>query len=119
MQTRQITEVKVYKLILNPMRGNMEDSRLVAIAYEKEKLLNWYTSFRAPEVIVEEGSPSFECQGNSHTWRKTFNVGSPLEWYNPMDNENINHYGHGIQEEWAVEEIIQQFSNTRGIPIIR
>lgn len=36
METRQITEVKIYKLILNPMRGNTERGNIVAIAYDKQ-----------------------------------------------------------------------------------
>lgn len=109
METRQITEVKIYKLILNPMRGNTENGSIVAIAYEKQKLIDWYNSKLAPEVLVEEGSPSFECHGDSHKWHKTFRAGSELEWYNPCyGNFEPNHYGHGISEQWATEEAVQR-----------
>lgn len=107
METRQITEVKIYKLILNPMRSNTEDATIVAIAYERQKLIDWYNSLKAIEVLVEEGAPSFECHGDSHRWHKTFKIGSELEWYNPCGNFERNHYGHGISEEWAREQAVQ------------
>lgn len=83
METRLVTEVKVYILTLNLMRGNSEDGEIVAISYEKEKLINWYMMQLAPAPFQEEGDPIFTCHGDSHVWRKTFNTGSQLEWFNP------------------------------------
>ena len=100
METRTITEEKIYKLILNPMRGNTETWNIVAIAYEKQKLIDWYNSLLAIEVYKENGSPSFECHGDSHIWHKTFREGSELEWYNPCPNFEQDYYWHGIGEEW-------------------
>lgn len=120
METRQITQVKIYKLVLNPMRGNTENASMVAIAYDKSRLLNWYEEQRATEAFVEVGSGSFECHGDTHNWHKTFKKDSPLEWFNPMDSEQPNHYGHGIQEEWTTEEAIQHFmgNNYSGVQLI-
>lgn len=101
METRDITEVKVWKLILNPMRGNTENGTLVAIAYEKQKLIDWHNSLLATELYKEEGSPSFDSHEFSHTWHKAFIKGSELEWFNPCDNfDSPNHYGHGLNFEW-------------------
>ena len=120
METRQITQVKVYKLVLNPMRGNTENASMMAIALDKQKLLQWYESQKAPAPFVEAGSGSFECHGGSHNWHKTFNSGSPLEWCNPMDSIEPNHYGHGIQEEWVTEDSLNRFrrNGNSGIPFI-
>ena len=107
METRQVTEVKIYKLILNPMRGNTENGSIVAIAYEKQKLIDWYNSLLATEVYAEEGSPSFECHGDSHKWHKAFKLGSELEWFNPCGSFEPDHYGHGISEEWVMEQQLQ------------
>lgn len=107
MESRQITEYKVYRLILNPMRGNTEDAITVAISYEKQKLINWYNSQLATEVYVKEGLPSFEVHGDSHRWHKTFREGSDLEWYNPCyDNFEPDRYHHGISSLWAQEQHI-------------
>ena len=107
METRQITQVKIYKLVLNPMRDKTEKSTLAAIAYDKSRLLQWYEEQRATEAFVEAGTGSFECHGYTHNWRKTFKKDSPLEWFNPMDSEQPNYFGHGIQEEWTTEEAVR------------
>lgn len=107
MQTRQITETLIYKLILNPMRGNTESANIVAISYDKQKLIDWYNNEFAPESYTDEGSPSFECHGDSHPWHKTFKKGSVLEWYNPCSNINEqDHYGQGIGEELVMQEAL-------------
>lgn len=115
METRNITEVKIYKLVLNPMRGNTENSVLVAIAYDKVKLAQWYNDQIATENYVDVGEPSFACHGDSHHWHKTFKQGGHLEWYNPCSNlEEPDHYGHGIQWEWTTQESIDSFINING-----
>jgi hypothetical protein len=111
LETRQVTQVMVWKLILNPMRANTEASNLVAWSDDKDKLLNWYKS-QLVEPYTDNGSPSFECHGESHNWYKVFAKGSELEWYNPMDNEEgyPNHYGHGLQNEWVDIDILPNIS---------
>ena len=121
METRQITEVKLYKLILNPMRGNTENADMVAIAYDKNKLIDWYKSQFAPEVWKDYGENSFPAKGgmggyenSNHCWRKAFQKGSKLEWHNPINSFDANSmegigYGHGIQEEWTTEEAVANF----------
>jgi len=115
METKLVEQVKIYKLVLNPMRSSTEDGKMVAISYSKEKLLDWYKSEMAEKDYVEEGTPSFDCQGDSHQWRKTFKKGSVLEWYNPINLfdrnsiEGLKHYGHGIQEQWTFQEQFESF----------
>ena len=108
METRDVVEIRIYRLILNPMRGNTEHGEVVAIAYERQKLIDWYNSLLAPEPYCEAGTPSFDCQGDSHTWRKSFIKGSELEWFNPHnDMETLNSYGHGISDVWGTQEQIK------------
>jgi len=111
IETRSITQVKVWKLILNPMRANTEASNLVAWSEDKDKLINWYKS-QLVEPYIDADSPSFECQGNYHNWQKVFAKGSELEWYNPMDNEDYfpNCYGQGLVSEWVDIDFIQKIS---------
>ena len=118
METRQVTQVKLYKLILNPMRSNTEDGKMVAISYSKDKLLDWYKNEMEEKDYEEVGDPSFECHGDSHTWRKTFKKGSVLEWFNPINLfdrdsiEGIKEYGHGIQEQWLFEGQAEEFASS-------
>ena len=105
METRQVTQVKIYKLILNPMRGHTEDASMVAISYEEQKLIDWYNEQVDNEGYVDEGTPSFDCHGDSHKWHKTFKKGSELEWFNPIGEWEPNRHGHGISEEWIPEGV--------------
>lgn len=92
METRIITQVKIYKLLLNPMPANFEKINMVAIAYDKQHLIDWYESLKV-EPYEDEN------------WHKVFKRGSKLEWYNPIEYSD---YG-GIQEEWTTQEAIDNF----------
>jgi hypothetical protein len=92
METRTITQVKIYKLQLNPMMANFEKVNIVAIAYDLQKLMDWYLDLKVLPYQEDR-------------WHKVFKKGSKLEWYNSMeDNSNC-----GIEEEWTTEEAINQF----------
>ena len=69
VETRTITQVLVWKLILNPMRANTETSSLAAWSDDRDKLLQWYNSQKT-EPYTDKGSPSFECHGDTHNWYK-------------------------------------------------
>ncbi len=120
METRQITQIKIYRLLLNPMRGKTEGIELVAVAYDKQNLIEWYNSQKAEKLIEDVGTPSFKCHGDSHTWHKTFKIGSPLEWFNPIDvNQEPNYHGHGIDFQWATREDFDGFLNRyKGMKIL-
>lgn len=106
IQKRTITQVLIFKLVMNPMRGNTENSHLVAWSDDKEKLIEFYNNEKVTPYI-DNGTPSFECHGDSHNWYKSFKNGSPLEWYNPIDDfDTENRYGQGIIEEWVDENIL-------------
>jgi hypothetical protein len=119
METRQVTEIKTYKLCLNPMRGRTEETVLVAISFDKQKLINFYNEELAPEPYSDKGTNSFS--GTETSWYKAFKRGSDLEWFNPCYDGNftINHHGQGIQEEWVNEEIIKQVEQNNSHKIIK
>ena len=94
METRQITQVKAYFLALNPIRSNFEKTNLVAISYDKQKLIDWYDSLKVEEYKEEN-------------WNKTFKKGSVLEMYNPIAYNGMD----DIFENWITEEYISQFIN--------
>jgi hypothetical protein len=110
METRQITQHKIYVLCLNPMTGHTEDSHALAASYDKDKLIAFYKSEKMPEVYSEVGEPTFECHGASHEWSKSFAKGSVLEWYNPLFNDDFtpDSYGQGIKEYWVNEDNIER-----------
>ena len=96
MEARTITQVKVYKLILNHMGGYAENGEIVAVSDDYDKLVAWYHD-----------------QFAGACWRdgrflKTFKEGSPLEWFNPADDLTLNSlglFGHGISYEWVNEDV--------------
>ena len=96
METRIFREVKIYKLVLNSMSERMEQSEIVAISCDLTLLQNWYY----------EQFASFPYHDNGRN--KVFKRGSPLEWFNPCEDEAIKLgkkgcWGHGIVEEWIPE----------------
>lgn len=97
METRTITQVKLYKLILNPMADCAESGNIAAISDSYDKLVNWYRSQLNSMGPWRDGR-----------WYKVFAAGSPLEWYNPADNLELNNpglFGHGILDEWVNESV--------------
>ena len=98
METRSMTEVRMYKLVLNDMRfDHIEDSKIVAVSFDYEKLVEWYNSQIAP-ALWRDGR-----------WGKTFAQNTPLEWCNPassLELNNLYQFGHGISDEWVREEYI-------------
>lgn len=119
MQKRTIEEVLIYKLAMNPMRSNTETAEVVATSYNRQALVKWRDDQLADEPWEDEGDPSFSCHGDSHTWFKWFKKGSDLEWYNGCDLDKIGTFGHGIHEEWVVnDERITNYHSETGIPMI-
>ena len=101
METRTVIQYHVYGLVLNPMRDRMESVRLVALAGSKEALLSWYDSYRV-EPYYDEDSGIDDVYGNPRSWYKCFQKGSPLEWFNPIQD------GGCIINEWLSAEGVRQ-----------
>src|SRR3990167_8385740 len=89
METRTVTQVKVWMIYLNPMTGHTQERDLVAWSDDKEILLKWYEDQKT-EPYTEEGPPSFDIHGLTHKWNKVFKKGGPLEWYNGMPPTQTN-----------------------------
>lgn len=90
METRTITQVKIYTLTLNPIMNRAEDRRVVALSSDYDRLIAWYRDQMVPEW--RDGQ-----------WYKYFRQGSPLEWYNPPRTLELNElqpWGHGIADVW-------------------
>lgn len=109
METRTITQVRLYKLILNPMQApQIEIGEIVAVSTEYEKLVEWYKSQLAPEPWRDG------------RWYKVFAEGTPLEWYNP-ENIELNapcSFGHGIKDEWVTEETYLNVVSGNFFPVV-
>lgn len=115
METRVLTQVKIYILVMNPMMGHTENRSAVAMSFEKEKLHQWYQD-QICDPWTDEGENSFEPTGDMggyynehHIWRKYFRRGSPLEWFNPIFDENLSIYGHGVDHCWVNEDMLEEF----------
>lgn len=92
MEKRTIEQVKVFKLMMNPMPSNFENFRIVALSYDEDKL---------KEFVENEKVEPYK----DGKWHKTFKKGGPLEWMNPMNwNDNT-----GIFAEWATESSVKRF----------
>lgn len=105
METRTITEYKVYLLFLNPMRERFESMDLVAFAESREALLNFMQSQKTAEPWYDESQETPNVYGSYNRWYKVFKQGGPLEWYNDIDRDNQ------LQERWVNEETLQHLSS--------
>ncbi len=113
--TRQktITQVLIWKLVLNPMTARTEAAELVAWSDDKDKLIEWYRS-QMVEPYVETNLSSLGFHGKDYKWHKTFAKNSKLEWYNPtFDDGSISSYGHGLHSEWIDEDALWRINYYR------
>ena len=108
-ESRIREQIKIYRLILNPVTANYESTNLLAIAASEEELEEWYKGELAEEKYIDNG------------YTKSFKKGSPLEMYNPVE------FGEhtGIAPEWTtldgVKTFIEQAQSSYGfiaIPIL-
>jgi hypothetical protein len=94
MKTRTVTQILIYKLVLNPITDRVEYGRISAWSTDKDRLIEWYKSQEVPGYRDDR-------------FLKVFKKGGPLEWYNPIYNfDNIDAFNHGIHEEWINEDIM-------------
>ncbi len=93
MEKRQVTQVKVYKLLLNPMNGKGEQADLVAFGPSRQALEEWMNAMKCNEDYKD-----------GRFWKR-FSKDSILEMYNPW----IDQKRFGIFEEWANEEDFKLF----------
>lgn len=96
METRTITQVRIYILVLNTF-GRAEDSKIAAISGNYQALVDLYNSQLLPKGYRDENS-----------FYHTFNTSGPLSRLNPCPNLNLNEvdmFGHGIHDEWINEDV--------------
>lgn len=97
METRIITQVRIYKLILNHMSDRCESATIVAISGDYNRLVSWYREQKLPQPYRDNSG-----------WYRTFADGTHLHWFNPADTLELNcpdHWGHGITDEWVNEDV--------------
>lgn len=115
IETRMICQVRIWKLIMNPMTSHAEACEIAAWSDDKDNLIQWYRN-QLTEPYGEEGMPTFDSHGNSHTWHKQFSKGSPLEWFNPIYIlDEPDHYGHGLVDEWINEDVLPRINTPNRI----
>lgn len=106
METRMITQVKVYVLWMNPISGRAEDTVPVAVSTESIRLFSWYN---------EQTCPMY----NENGMNKFFRKGTVLELYNPITTSDINPGGpfhHGVYTEWltmydGIDSVVRQLES--------
>ena len=116
METRQITQVYMHTLILNPMTGKLESQQLFAVSFEREKLVEFYTNERDPKgTWTDDESGVEDYVGKLKGYHKVFRKGSKLEWANPVNGDlsvpiEQSSFGHGLSGEWISEEFAQKIA---------
>lgn len=96
------------------MTSNTEEKSIVAISYEKDKLIEWYNAEFEAEPYVSIADNYFPAKGDfsdnkieGQRFHKIFKRQGPLEWFNPLqDIYRMGTFGHGIYEEWIQEKDI-------------
>jgi len=103
METKQVTEYKVFVLCLANMRGGVDKSIPVAVFTSLENLKAYYQSQLADSPWKDE--PSADTFGNVHGYSKVFKKGSPLEWFNPLNKFEPQSWQDvafgGVIENWV------------------
>lgn len=104
METRIITEVKVYVLCLNNMQNNAESSTPIVGSFERDKVVSYYNNEKVP-TYQDDGINQFS-QGATK-WHRVFRKDGPLMWFNAVYGDISGppdeHFGHGIQEHWIIQ----------------
>lgn len=98
METRLITQVKLYILKLNSIFANAEQANIVLVSPEISHLQNYYFKNRCePYHKIDEAT--------GINYIRNFAESSRLVDYNPADNEVIKcctyDSAHGITIEWV------------------
>ena len=102
METRTITEYKLYLLYLNNMRGPCEAYECVAIASSHNALLSYYNSMLEAKPYEDSNNEIADNYGQYHSYNKFFKKGSPLEWYNP---------DFKIRDMWIRQDKLSEFKS--------
>ena len=94
-ETRTVEQTRIFYLVLNRVTDRAESWKIVAYAFTRDRLNEWYKDQIAPEPWKDD------------RFHKVFKKDSPLEWYNPIHDilsQDPETFGHGVFEEWVVED---------------
>lgn len=96
-----------YYLVLNPMTGRVQEQSPTGPFSSKEEAITFYNNEKV-EPYDDEGPDCFN--GGTKNYRKAFRKGGPLEWCNPLSDDELQApgiHGHGIHEKITLINIIR------------
>lgn len=98
METRNITEYKIYVLSLADLRGPVDQLYPVAVFDDLDNLKSFYNSCLAGEQWEDTVT---DFNGDERIVTKSFANGSHLENFYPA--ESLDTYSHlgGVEEKWV------------------
>lgn len=97
METRQITQIKMYFLIMNSVCQRSEDRVSVVCSFEEKNIADFYSNnLREPYRDVSG-------------FMRYFEEGSPLYNFNSVDLIGVDYYGHGVISMWVNEEDVPSY----------
>ena len=104
VQTIEVEQVKIYRLIMNDMRyPKIEMRDTVAISCSLEAIQKWEQDQRASEMWRDG------------RYNKTYKGGTALEWKNPVimepDHFKYSAFKQGLKEEWINLDYLNNFMN--------
>ena len=105
METRVITEVSIFVLVLISIYDCYEGGQIVAFSVVYNRLVNWYMNQLANEP--------YRLEEENNRYLRRFKNDSPLRDYNPLYSLALNetdHFNHGIHDEWIY---IDNLENTK------
>lgn len=94
-----------FVLYLNPMKEACKRFVPVALAKDKNKLISWLTDQLAEEPWIDDNKVE-DDYGNSHSYRKFFKKGSPLEWFNPEQRIEIYNISQQDIDDYRKDYIV-------------
>ena len=96
METRTITQVKIYFLAMNGVYDSAEGGSIAAVSTGRDKLIEYYRS-----QLLPDNERFRDTYGRYRSFKK-----GPLHDYNPLYtfDTKSDAFGHGLREEWIPEE---------------
>lgn len=93
-EERTVNQIKIYKLVMNPVMANAEAESIALVSTEKQKLIDYHN-----QNLLKEYDRSTPIV-------RSYKEGSLLWGYNRLDDvEQISLFRHGIHVEWCDENI--------------
>ena len=111
MEKRTVSQVKLFRLTLNPVTEKFEVSRLAAVSTNYDALVKYY-----------EGEVSERTYRGEDGCLRVFKKGSKLENYHLTASVELGHVdycGHGVSEDWVNEDVlakIEQDAKSGNLP---